>query len=64
MGDLAKAAELKYGTLLKLQKELEAENQKLQDTQKEGAMFKEIPVVGKFGRVGNIETFLNLEALP
>jgi ATP-dependent Clp protease ATP-binding subunit ClpB len=40
-GDLAKAAELKYGVFLNLQKELEAENQKLQDIQQEGAMLKE-----------------------
>ncbi|MDP3182486.1 MAG: ATP-dependent chaperone ClpB [Desulfobaccales bacterium] len=41
VGDLARAAELSYGTLLNLQKELEAENQKLADLQKEGAMLKE-----------------------
>jgi len=40
-GDLARAAELRYGTLLNLQKELEAENQKLAELQKEGAMLKE-----------------------
>jgi ATP-dependent Clp protease ATP-binding subunit ClpB len=40
-GDLAKAAELRYGALLNLQKELEAENYKLADLQKEGAMLKE-----------------------
>lgn len=40
-GDLAKAAELRYGKLLSLQKELEAENQKLAELQKEGAMLKE-----------------------
>ena len=40
-GDLAKAAELRYGALLNLQKELEAENQKLAELQKEGAMLKE-----------------------
>jgi ATP-dependent Clp protease ATP-binding subunit ClpB len=41
-GDLAKAAELKYGRLLNLQKELEAENAKLADLQKqEGAMLQE-----------------------
>ncbi|MDI6812192.1 MAG: ATP-dependent chaperone ClpB [Deltaproteobacteria bacterium] len=40
-GDLAKAAELKYGVFLNLQKELEAENQKLQEIQREGAMLKE-----------------------
>jgi ATP-dependent Clp protease ATP-binding subunit ClpB len=40
-GDLAKAAELKYGLLLNLEKELEAENKKLQDMQQEGAMLKE-----------------------
>jgi len=40
-GDLAKAAELRYGKLLNLQKELEAENQQLAQLQKEGAMLKE-----------------------
>ncbi len=41
MGDLARAAELSYGTLLNLQKELEAENRKLADMQQQGAMLKE-----------------------
>ncbi|MDP1761672.1 MAG: AAA family ATPase, partial [Deltaproteobacteria bacterium] len=41
IGDLARAAELSYGTLLNLQKELEAENQKLADLQADGAMLKE-----------------------
>jgi ATP-dependent Clp protease ATP-binding subunit ClpB len=41
IGDLARAAELSYGTLLNLQKELEAENQKLADIQADGAMLKE-----------------------
>jgi ATP-dependent Clp protease ATP-binding subunit ClpB len=41
IGDLARAAELTYGTLLNLQKELEAENQKLTDIQAAGAMLKE-----------------------
>ncbi len=40
-GDLAKAAELRYGKLLNLQKELEAENLKLAELQKDGAMLKE-----------------------
>jgi len=40
-GDLGRAAELKYGVLLNLQKELEAENQKLAEIQKNGAMLKE-----------------------
>jgi ATP-dependent Clp protease ATP-binding subunit ClpB len=40
-GDLARAAELSYGTLLNLKKELEQENQKLADMQEEGAMLKE-----------------------
>ena len=40
-GDLAKAAELRYGTLLNLQKDLEVENQKLAELQKDGAMLKE-----------------------
>jgi len=41
IGDLARAAELTYGTLLNLQKELEDENQKLADLQQQGAMLKE-----------------------
>jgi ATP-dependent Clp protease ATP-binding subunit ClpB len=41
IGDLARAAELKYGALLNLQKELEAETQKLAERQQEGAMLKE-----------------------
>ncbi len=40
-GDLARAAELKYGTMLNLQKELEAESQKLTEIQQEGAMLRE-----------------------
>ncbi len=40
-GDLAKAAELRYGKLLSLQKELETENLKLAELQKDGAMLKE-----------------------
>jgi ATP-dependent Clp protease ATP-binding subunit ClpB len=41
IGDLARAAELTYGTLPNLQKELAEENQKLADLQQEGAMLKE-----------------------
>ncbi len=41
LGDLARAAELKYGIMLNLQKELEAESQKLSEIQQEGAMLKE-----------------------
>jgi ATP-dependent Clp protease ATP-binding subunit ClpB len=41
LGDLARAAELKYGAMLNLQKELEAESQKLAEIQQEGAMLKE-----------------------
>jgi ATP-dependent Clp protease ATP-binding subunit ClpB len=41
LGDLARAAELTYGTLLNLQKELESENLKLTELQREGAMLKE-----------------------
>ena len=42
VGDLARAAELTYGVMLNLKKELEAENQKLADLQQaEGAMLKE-----------------------
>ncbi|AEB09358.1 ATP-dependent chaperone ClpB [Desulfobacca acetoxidans] len=40
-GDLAKAAELRYGALLNLQKQLEAENHKLAELQRDGAMLKE-----------------------
>jgi ATP-dependent Clp protease ATP-binding subunit ClpB len=41
LGDLARAAELSYGALLNLKKELEAENLKLSELQKDGAMLKE-----------------------
>jgi len=41
LGDLARAAELKYGTMLNLQQELEAETKKLAEIQQEGAMLKE-----------------------
>jgi ATP-dependent Clp protease ATP-binding subunit ClpB len=41
LGDLARAAELKYGTIINLQKELEAETKKLAEMQQEGAMLKE-----------------------
>jgi ATP-dependent Clp protease ATP-binding subunit ClpB len=40
-GDLAKAAELRYGRLLELQKALEEENKKLSETQKKRKMLKE-----------------------
>lgn len=40
-GDLTKAAELRYGKLLELQKALEAENSRLIDTQKKKKMLKE-----------------------
>ena len=40
-GDLAKAAELRYGRLLELQKGLEAENAKLTEAQKKTKMLKE-----------------------
>lgn len=40
-GDLARAAELRYGTMLNLQKELEDNNRKLAELQQEGAMLKE-----------------------
>ncbi len=40
-GDLAKAAELKYGRLLELQKSLEGENRHLADTQLKRKMLKE-----------------------
>ena len=41
LGDLARAAELTYGVLLNLQKEMEVENKKLTEMQQEGAMLKE-----------------------
>jgi ATP-dependent Clp protease ATP-binding subunit ClpB len=41
LGDLARAAELKYGALLNLQQELAAETQRLADLQQESAMLKE-----------------------
>jgi ATP-dependent Clp protease ATP-binding subunit ClpB len=40
-GDLAKAAELRYGKLLELQKALETENLMLLDVQQQGKMLKE-----------------------
>jgi len=40
-GDLSRAAELRYGTLTQLQKDLESENQKLVDLQKDQKMLKE-----------------------
>ena len=40
-GDLTKAAELKYGKLIELQKKLEEENKKLQEIQKDRKMLKE-----------------------
>jgi ATP-dependent Clp protease ATP-binding subunit ClpB len=40
-GDLGKAAELRYGVLLQLQKELEAANAELEALQKQGMMLKE-----------------------
>ena len=40
-GDLAKAAKLKYGTLIELEKTLEEENQKLAELQSEKKMLKE-----------------------
>jgi ATP-dependent Clp protease ATP-binding subunit ClpB len=40
-GDLNKAAELRYGTLIQLQKEIERENQKLAELQKNQKMLKE-----------------------
>ena len=40
-GDLNKAAELRYGTLLKLQKDLEAASARLDELQKNGAILRE-----------------------
>jgi ATP-dependent Clp protease ATP-binding subunit ClpB len=41
MGDLAKAAELRYGVLLNLEKELETENARLEELQSSQKMLKE-----------------------
>lgn len=40
-GDLGKVAEIRYGRLVSLNKELEAENKKLSDMQKDGGLLKE-----------------------
>jgi len=40
-GDLQKAAELKYGTILEIQKKLDSENKKLEKLQKDKKMLKE-----------------------
>src|SRR5207244_7817095 len=40
-GDLQKAAELRYGTLMELDKKLQAENARLAEMQKHGKMLKE-----------------------
>ena len=40
-GDLSRAAELRYGTLLKLQKELDAASARLEELQKGGAVLRE-----------------------
>jgi ATP-dependent Clp protease ATP-binding subunit ClpB len=40
-GDLARASELRYGTLINLQKQLDEENKKLVDLQKDQKMLKE-----------------------
>ncbi len=40
-GDLSRAAELKYGKIVELQKQLEEENKKLQEIQKDRKMLKE-----------------------
>jgi len=40
-GDLSRAAELKYGTLIELEKKLEEENRKLMELQRESKMLKE-----------------------
>ncbi|MDC4206828.1 MAG: AAA family ATPase [Candidatus Manganitrophus sp.] len=41
MGDLGKAAELRYGKLISLEKQLEEENRRLRETQSETKMLKE-----------------------
>jgi ATP-dependent Clp protease ATP-binding subunit ClpB len=40
-GDLGKVAEIRYGVIASLQKEMEAEKGRLQEVQKDGAMLKE-----------------------
>ncbi len=74
-GDLNKAAELKYGTLVNLEKELNAENEKLLKLQKDDKMLKEevdaediAEVVGKWTGIpvsklmeGEIQKLIRME---
>ena len=75
-GDLGKAAELRYGTLLDLEKQLEAQNERLAELQKSRKMLKEevdeediAEVVSKWTGVpvsrlmeGEIQKLLQMEA--
>ena len=74
-GDLSRAAELKYGTLIELEKDLEEENKKLAELQSDEKMLKEevdsediAEVVAKWTRIpvsrlmeGEKEKLLNME---
>ncbi len=74
-GDLGKAAEIKYGTLITLQQQLEEENKKLVKLQKDGSMLKEeveeediAEIVAKWTKIplsklmeGETEKLVNIE---
>ncbi len=74
-GDLGRAAEIKYGTLITLEQELEEENKKLVKLQKDGSMLKEeveeediAEVVAKWTKIplsklmeGETEKLVNIE---
>ena len=74
-GDLNKAAEIKYGTLVKLKQEMQARNKELVDLQKNGSMLKEevddqdiAEVVSKWTKIpvaklmgGETEKLINIE---
>jgi len=74
-GDLNKAAEIRYGTLVDLEKELKAQNQELVKLQKDGLMLKEevddqdiAEVVSKWTKIplsklmeGETEKLINIE---
>lgn len=75
LGNLDKVAEIRYGTLVNLQKELEAENKKLTQLQKTGSMLKEevddqdiAEIVAKWTKIplsklleGETEKLINIE---
>ena len=74
-GDLGKAAEIKYGTLITLEQELQEENKKLVKLQKDGSMLKEeveeediAEIVAKWTKIplsklmeGETEKLVNIE---